>query len=126
MTFRRTKIVATLGPASSSPEVLEQLILSGLDVARLNFSHGTPDDHKARAALVRELAAKHGRHVALLGDLQVGGLVHDAEEHVGAVVDQRRAGLGGRLRVEVLEEPERVATCFVHGYKKVMVELTHY
>lgn len=70
MTFRRTKIVATLGPASSSPEVLEQLILSGLDVARLNFSHGTPDDHKARAALVRELAAKHGRHVALLGDLQ--------------------------------------------------------
>ena len=70
MTFRRTKIVATLGPASSSPEVLEQLILAGLDVARLNFSHGTPDDHKARAALVRELAAKHGRHVALLGDLQ--------------------------------------------------------
>ena len=53
MTFRRTKIVATLGPASSSPEVLEKLILDGLDVARLNFSHGTPDDHKARAALVR-------------------------------------------------------------------------
>ena len=70
MTFRRTKIVATLGPASNSPEVLEQLIIAGLDVARLNFSHGTPDDHKARAALVRELAAKHGRHVALLGDLQ--------------------------------------------------------
>ena len=69
-TFRRTKIVATLGPASNSPEVLEQLIIAGLDVARLNFSHGTPDDHKARAALVRELAAKHGRHVALLGDLQ--------------------------------------------------------
>ena len=70
MTFRRTKIVATLGPASSSPEVLEQLILAGMDVARLNFSHGTPDDHKARASLVREIAAKHGRFVALLGDLQ--------------------------------------------------------
>ena len=70
MTFRRTKIVATLGPASNSPEVLEQLIIAGLDVARLNFSHGSPDEHKARAALVRELAAKHGRHVALLGDLQ--------------------------------------------------------
>ncbi|CAD5105982.1 pyruvate kinase [Zestomonas carbonaria] len=70
MTFRRTKIVATLGPASSSPEVLEQLILAGLDVARLNFSHGTPEEHKARARLVRELAAKHGRFVALLGDLQ--------------------------------------------------------
>lgn len=70
MTFRRTKIVATLGPASSSPERLEQLILAGLDVARLNFSHGTPDEHRARARLVRELAAKHGRFVALLGDLQ--------------------------------------------------------
>ena len=70
MTFRRTKIVATLGPSSNSPEVLEQLIIAGLDVARLNFSHGSPDEHKARAKLVRELAAKHGRHVALLGDLQ--------------------------------------------------------
>jgi len=70
MTFRRTKIVATLGPSSNSPEVLEQLILAGLDVARLNFSHGTPAEHKARAQLVRELAAKHGRFVALLGDLQ--------------------------------------------------------
>ncbi|CAN7297153.1 pyruvate kinase [Pseudomonas solani] len=70
MSLRRTKIVATLGPASNSPEVLEQLILAGIDVARLNFSHGTPDEHKARARLVRELAAKHGRFVALLGDLQ--------------------------------------------------------
>ncbi|GAB7533440.1 pyruvate kinase [Pseudomonas sp. 3A(2025)] len=70
MTVRRTKIVATLGPASNSPEVIEQLILSGLDVARLNFSHGTPDEHKARAVLIREIAAKHGRFVALLGDLQ--------------------------------------------------------
>ncbi len=70
MPSRRTKIVATLGPSSSSPQVLEQLILAGMNVARLNFSHGTPDEHKARAQLVRELAAKHDRHVALLGDLQ--------------------------------------------------------
>ncbi|MBX9912874.1 MAG: pyruvate kinase [Pseudomonadaceae bacterium] len=70
MTLRRTKIVATLGPASNSPEVLEQLILAGMDVARLNFSHGSPAEHKARALLVREIAAKHGRFVALLGDLQ--------------------------------------------------------
>ncbi len=70
MSVRRTKIVATLGPASNSPEVLEQLILAGIDVARLNFSHGTLDEHRARARLVRELAAKHGRFVALLGDLQ--------------------------------------------------------
>ena len=70
MTPRRTKIVATLGPASSSPEVLEKLILAGLDVARLNFSHGTADEHRARANLVREIAARHGRFVAVLGDLQ--------------------------------------------------------
>ncbi|UUC84595.1 pyruvate kinase [Stutzerimonas stutzeri] len=67
---RRTKIVATLGPASSSPEVLEKMIVAGLDVARLNFSHGSPDEHRARAELVREIAARHGRFVALLGDLQ--------------------------------------------------------
>ena len=57
MTLRRTKIVATLGPASSSPDVLEKMILAGLDVARLNFSHGSPEEHRARANLVRELAA---------------------------------------------------------------------
>ncbi|NBA98687.1 pyruvate kinase [Pseudomonas sp. R5(2019)] len=70
MRKRRTKIVATLGPASNSPEVIEQMILAGMDVARLNFSHGTPAEHIARARLIREIAARHGRHVALLGDLQ--------------------------------------------------------
>jgi pyruvate kinase len=67
---RRTKIVATLGPATSSPERIEALILAGLDVARLNFSHGTPDEHRARARLVRDIAARHDRYVAVMGDLQ--------------------------------------------------------
>ncbi len=70
MSLRRTKIVATIGPASSSPEVLEQLILAGMDVARLNFSHGNADEHRARAQLIREIAQRLNRHVALLGDLQ--------------------------------------------------------
>ena len=52
---RATKIVATLGPASSSVEVLERLIVAGVDVVRMNFSHGTAEDHINRAALVREL-----------------------------------------------------------------------
>ena len=69
-TLRRTKIVATIGPASSSAEVLEQLILAGMDVARLNFSHGNAEEHRARALLIREIAARLNRHVALLGDLQ--------------------------------------------------------
>ncbi|AWM79054.1 pyruvate kinase [Gammaproteobacteria bacterium ESL0073] len=70
MDTRRTKIVATLGPSSNSPEMIEQLILAGIDVARLNFSHGTPEEHKERAALIRRLAKKHNRFVGLLGDLQ--------------------------------------------------------
>lgn len=68
--LRRTKIVSTLGPASESPEVLERLIVAGVNVVRLNFSHGSPEDHMRRAVMVRELAAKHHRHVAVLGDLQ--------------------------------------------------------
>jgi pyruvate kinase len=67
---RSTKIVATLGPASSSPEVLERMILTGVDVVRLNFSHGSADDHRARAALVREVARAAGREVAIMADLQ--------------------------------------------------------
>ncbi|SAI65872.1 pyruvate kinase [Bordetella ansorpii] len=68
--MRRTKIVATLGPATSTPERLEALIRAGMDVARLNFSHGSADDHRERARQVRELAARQGRFVALMGDLQ--------------------------------------------------------
>lgn len=68
--MRATKIVATLGPASSSPEVLEAMIRAGVDVVRLNFSHGKAEDHIARAQLVRDVAAKAGREVAIMADLQ--------------------------------------------------------
>jgi len=67
---RATKIVATLGPASSAPEVLEQLIRSGVDVVRLNFSHGTAQDHIDRATLVRDTARRAGKEVAIMADLQ--------------------------------------------------------
>ncbi|SMF94452.1 pyruvate kinase [Methylomagnum ishizawai] len=68
--FRRTKIIATLGPASESPEMLEKIIRAGADVVRLNFSHGTADEHRARAERVREISKKLKRHVAILADLQ--------------------------------------------------------
>ena len=68
--LRSTKIVATLGPSSSSPEALGDLIAAGVDVVRLNFSHGTADDHRARAKLVRELAQQYRRPVGILVDLQ--------------------------------------------------------
>ena len=67
---RRTKIVATLGPASERPKTLRKMIDEGLDVARLNFSHGSADDHRARARRLRKAAADCGRDVGLLGDLQ--------------------------------------------------------
>ncbi|OHC66124.1 MAG: pyruvate kinase, partial [Rhodocyclales bacterium GWA2_65_19] len=67
---RSTKIVATLGPASSSPEMLAELVAAGIDVVRLNFSHGTADDHKKRMDILREAAHKAGRTVGVMADLQ--------------------------------------------------------
>jgi pyruvate kinase len=68
--LRRTKIVATLGPACSDPKVLDKMIECGVDVVRLNFSHGTRDEHQQRCELVRSLAKTRGRAVGVLVDLQ--------------------------------------------------------
>jgi pyruvate kinase len=67
--MRRTKIVATIGPASREPDVLAQLVAAGMDVARLNYSHGSLDEHEETAARVRAAAESVGRPVALLQDL---------------------------------------------------------
>lgn len=85
----RTKIVATLGPASTSREVLRGLIDAGLNVARINFSHGTHAQHAERIALVREIAEEMGQHVAILGDLQgprirIGALASPIQADPGA------------------------------------------
>ncbi len=68
--MRRTKIVATIGPATDNPTVLENVLKAGVDVVRVNFSHGDPEDHKMRVKMVREIAAKLGQYVGILGDLQ--------------------------------------------------------
>jgi len=68
--IRRTRIVCTIGPSSSSPAVLRAMVQAGMDVARLNFSHGDHATHREAAANVREAAESAGRYVALLGDLQ--------------------------------------------------------
>ena len=68
--IRRTKIVATLGPASSTPEVLERMIHAGVDVVRINFSHGTREEHIEHAELARSLARAAGQTVGVLADLQ--------------------------------------------------------
>jgi pyruvate kinase len=67
---RRTKIVATLGPATDHPGTLKKMIKAGLDVARINFSHGDADDHRKRAKLLRDAARECGVEVGLMGDLQ--------------------------------------------------------
>ena len=67
---RATKIVATIGPASSDLETLTRMILTGVDVVRLNFSHGKAQDHIDRASLVRQAAAACGKEVAIMADLQ--------------------------------------------------------
>src|SRR5712675_812343 len=105
---RSTKIVATLGPASSDPQTLERMFLAGVDIVRMNFSHGTAEDHERRAELVREACRKTGRTVGIMGDLQgpkirIGkfkdgkvtlspgdAFVLDADSEIG---DQGRVGL---------------------------------
>jgi len=67
---RATKIVATLGPASNTPDILERMIRAGVDVVRLNFSHGKAQDHIDRAQMVREAALRAGKAVAIMADLQ--------------------------------------------------------
>ncbi|MBL7645058.1 MAG: pyruvate kinase [Candidatus Hydrogenedentes bacterium] len=67
---RQTKIVCTIGPASCSPEMIERLIDAGMDVARLNFSHGSHESHKERIKIIREVSARKNANVAILMDLQ--------------------------------------------------------
>jgi pyruvate kinase len=70
MPSRATKIVATLGPSSNQPDILEKMIAAGVNVVRLNFSHGTAEDHIKLAGLVREASRRVGREVAIMADLQ--------------------------------------------------------
>ena len=65
LSFRRTKIVATQGPATSTPEVLDAMIAAGVDVFRLNFSHGTHESHAESYRRIREAIARSGRNVAI-------------------------------------------------------------
>lgn len=82
---RRTKIICTIGPATSTPEAVAALVAAGMDGARLNFSHGTHEEHAERARLVREAQEAAGRPIALIGDLQ-----------------------GPKLRIGDLPEPRRL------------------
>src|SRR5262249_56657429 len=70
MSFRHSKIVCTIGPASRDPRILKKLLEAGMDVARLNFSHGSYSEHLACIQTLRSIAQKLGRTVAIIADLQ--------------------------------------------------------
>lgn len=88
--MRRTKIIATLGPATDDPAVLERTIRAGVDLVRLNFSHGNQQDHERRARLVRHCAEQNGREVGILADLQ-GPKIRIARFKTGKVMLEREA-----------------------------------
>jgi pyruvate kinase len=95
---RRTKIVATLGPASDDAETLRNMINAGLDVARLNFSHGNAADHKRRAELLRTAAEVCGREVGIMGDLQGPKIrIRCFEDHSVALTDGEKFFLDSTL-----------------------------
>src|SRR5258705_14012646 len=98
--MRRTKIVCTMGPAGSSTGALDRLVAAGLDVARLNFSHGPHDEHADVIRRIRDGEARWGRPVAILQDLQ------------GPKIRLRAFGPGGGARVD--REPGRPFTLCAH------------
>ena len=116
--MRRTKIIATLGPACSSEEIIDRLLTHGVDVFRLNFSHGTHDQHAQTIKRVRESSMELGRYVPIVGDIQ-GPKIRIGEVD-GVVI------LENGSRFEITTEPllgnaERVSTPFVALPKEVQV-----
>lgn len=103
--LRRTKIVATLGPATDDPKVLDQIIEAGVDVVRLNFSHGPHQLHRERAEIARNRARAYGRQVGVLADLQ-GPKIRIAKFRAGkaSLVDKARFVLDVSLPEDVGDE----------------------
>lgn len=110
--LRRTKIVATVGPASSSPEMIARLLDAGVNVFRLNFSHGSAEGHRQQAAIIRQVACEKNRNAAILGDLQgpkirIGDLVNGSVELVN----------GGEIVLTIDDNKPQSDQCISVGYK---------
>src|ERR1043165_8352541 len=119
LSYNKTKIVATVGPASNSKEMLKQLIKEGVDVFRLNFSHGTHEDHQKVIDFVRELNAEMGTTVALLQDLQGPKIrVNDVQPGVELKAGQE---LIITIKQQVLGNNELVSTSYENLPRDVRV-----
>jgi pyruvate kinase len=115
--MRKAKIVCTLGPASETPEVLEGMLLAGMDVARLNFSHGTHEQHRKRINLLRLMSKRTNRPVAILQDIQgpkirlgefEGGLIEVKEGQIVTVTTRKVLGSGSIIPTPVKSLPKDV------------------
>src|SRR5262244_1860521 len=115
--MRKAKIICTLGPSSDSEEVISGLIRAGMDVARLNFSHGTRDEHRRRMAMVRRIASKLGRPVAVLQDIQgpkirlgvfEGGQLAVREGQTVIITTRKAIGRGSLIPVPLKSLPRDV------------------
>ncbi|MHB8879461.1 MAG: pyruvate kinase, partial [Myxococcaceae bacterium] len=112
--MRKAKILCTLGPSSQTPEVLEAMIRAGMDVARLNFSHGTHEEHRRRLGLVRKLSQRLRRPVAVLQDIQgpkirlgefAGGRIEVREGQTVTVTTRAVLGRAGLIPTPVQSLP---------------------
>src|SRR6478735_6999024 len=114
-----TKIVATLGPATDTPDLIRQLLNAGVDVFRLNASHGTQEDHARRMSMVREAASEAGVHVGILLDLQGPKIRLGTFENGGCLL-----GTGSRFCItteQVQGTPHRASTTYKDFSKDVKV-----
>ena len=116
---RRTKIIATIGPASSTKEVLLRLLMAGADVFRLNFSHGTHEDHAARIAIIRDLEKQVGHPIGILADVQgpklrVGRFqAGRVQLQTGAAFQLDLSATPGDVRRVQLPHPEIIGTAAI-------------
>ena len=116
---RRTKIIATLGPATDAPGMLRQILTEGVDVVRLNLSHGSPEDHERRAREARETAVSLGREVAVLADLQ-GPKIRIAKFAAAPVLLEPGRGFALECDANALPgDVARVGVSYLNLYKDV-------
>ena len=120
--MRRTKIIATLGPACNSEDTVYRLLTHGVDVFRLNFSHGTPEEHERTIKTVREAAMAVGRYVPIVGDIQGPKIRIGDVDGVVFVENGARFEITTEPAVSsVMGNAERVSTPFVALPKEVQV-----